>query len=247
MPRAPHLRYRRETGVEIGEFHGGVFGGLRFAEHAQGRPGNHAEGTLAADEKVVQIRTGGLLGHGTGLDDASIGKDDFQRHHLIAHGPEGGGAVAHAVGGYGAGHAGDGNAVRVVARHEPVGFQRVVQVLQDQPGLDLRRLRNRVDADHPVEPAKVKNDPAAHGHYPAHDAGAAAVRDQRNPGALGQRDDLRNLDGIRRSHYDVGQAVERSVGVVRPIRRQGIGRITVQRRLTSVRGPRFPFLRSPPD
>ena len=83
------------------------------------------------------------------------------------------------------GNAGDGNAVWIVARHQAVGFQRVVQVLQDQPGLDLGRLRNRVDADHPVEPAKIKDDPAAHGQDPAHDAGAAAVWDQRNARALG--------------------------------------------------------------
>ena len=112
--------------------------------------------------------------------------------------------------------------------HEPVGFQRVVQVLQNQPGLDFGRLRHRVYVNHPVEPAQVQDDPAAHGQDPAHDAGAAAVWDQRNAGALGQRDNLRHLRGVRRPHDNVGQTIKRGVGVVGPVGRQSVGRVAVK-------------------
>ena len=63
--------------------------------------------------------------------------------------------------------------------------------------------------------------PPRTGRDPAHDAGAAAVWDQRNAGALGQRDNLRHLRGVRRPHDNVSQTIKRGVGVVGPVGREG--------------------------
>ena len=129
-----HFDYGGEAGVKAGEFNGGVGGGFGLAEYPDDGFGDDAENALAADEKAVQVGAGGGFRNGAGVDDAAVGEDGFQGHHLVAHRAVGGGAVADAVGGDGAAESGDGDAVGVVAGHQAGGRQGVVEVLQDLPG-----------------------------------------------------------------------------------------------------------------
>ena len=222
-----HFGHGGEPVGEIGEFHGGVGAGLGLAEHPDGGAGDDAEDALAADEKMVEVGAGGLLGHGPGFDNPAVGQHDFQRHHLVAHGAESGGAVADAVGGDGSGDGGDGHAVGVVAGHEAVGLQRVIEVLQDHAGLNFGSQRRRIDVQQAVEPTDVQDDAAVDGQDAAHHAGAAAVGDDGDGEGLGQSDDAGYLLGVGGADNQVGQAVKSGVGVVGAVRGEGVGGIAV--------------------
>ena len=217
-----------KTPLKTVECGGGEDPGLRHAEDLDSRPGDDAEDTLAANEQVVEVGGRRILGHGTGVQDAAVAQDDLQRHHLLPHGAKGAGAVAYAVGGNGARHGGDGDAVGVVPNHQVLSGQGISQVLQDDAGSHRGGHVARADFDNLVEAFYIDNNSTLDGQHASHDARAAAVGHQGNAFLGGQGRDTGNLLNRTGTHHYVGELLKGIAGAVGAEGSQGIGGVSVQ-------------------
>ena len=121
----------------------------------------------------------------------------------------GAGPVADTVGGDGAGDGGDGNAVGVVANHQPVLGQDSLEVAQNDAGLDAGGQAVGVHLEDSVHALHVQHKAAVGRNHCAHDARAAAVGYDGNPVFVGPAHYVGDLGGTTGPHHHVGQPLER--------------------------------------
>ena len=214
--------------VEGIEGRGVEYLGFRQPEHPDSRSGNDAEYTLAADEQVIQVRSGGVFRNSIGGYNPAVGQDYFQSHHLVSHGAKGRRPVAHAVGGDGAGDSGDGYAVRVVAGHQALFGQLDFQGFQNHAPLHCGCQVACAYLQDSVHSGNIKNHTAPNRDSPAHHSGSASVGNKGEFLGSGQRHNLGYLLGGLRPHHGVGQPIEDGLRAKRPEGIEGIGGIPVQ-------------------
>ena len=147
---------------------------FRLLDNLESALGHDAQSALGADEDGNQVGTGGVLGHGQGVDDVAVGQHYFQVQAHIVHFAILCGQDADAVVGQCAAHGAAGHAGGQVHHGIALLVAVIFQCGEDHAGLAGDGACLSVQLDELVHPLDVQQDAAGHRQSTALAAGAAA-------------------------------------------------------------------------
>src|SRR5262245_21331919 len=105
---------------------------LRRGKNPNGCFSDNAKAALATDEKRFEIDAGGRLGHRSRAEPFAVGQNSFQSEDLFTHGTVKSAPIPHAIGGNRAANRSNRQRPGVVAKHEVVPIQPLLQFFQNR-------------------------------------------------------------------------------------------------------------------
>ena len=103
--------------------------------------GDNSKAALAADEKRLEIDAGGRLGNRPGAEHFAVRQHGFESQDLLTHGAVKSATIPHAISGNRAANRGNRQRPRVMAKHEIISVQPLLQRFQNRACLHTSRTR----------------------------------------------------------------------------------------------------------
>ena len=166
------------------------------AEELDRHLGDEAQGALAADHDVADVRARGPAGHVLDPGDLPAGEDGLQAHDHVLDSAVEGGELADRPGGDQAAQLGERLGLRGVPRGQAAGPHGVLQHLQADAALHGGHHVDRVDRQDRVHPRPVDHEAVLdHGLQPALGRGPPGAGDDVDEVVVGEAQDGRHLLG----------------------------------------------------
>ena len=215
LERVEHVAEARSGVAEHGDARGEIGRGDERDVDARGEArgeerhlGHHAEGALRADEELLEVVSGVILAQDAEeVEDGAVGEHRLDAEDAAVEGSVAEEAEAAGVGGdvaadltlaLGAEVQGDGHAV---------GVERGLEVLEDHASLGDDGAGAGVDAEHAVHATRAEDHLVVHGDAAAHQAGVAALGDDRQAAVVAVAEDQGYLLGRAREEEHARRAL----------------------------------------
>jgi hypothetical protein len=161
-----------------------------------------AEHAFAADEQLLEVDAGVVLDQGPqAIEHGAVGQHRFQPHHQFARHAVADHAVAAGVGRDVAADRATAARSEVQREHQPLRVELLLQRLQHDPGLHRGHAGVGVDALDCVHALQRQDDLAGLRQVRQHEAGAAALRHDRDVRRVAEREGARYLGRVRRAQH----------------------------------------------